>query len=122
MGRDFKKIKVWQIADKLTQDIYRITRGFPAEERYGITSQLRRAALSVPTNVAEGCERKTIKEYLQFLYVARGSLSETEYLLYISNKLHFLSDKEYQELEADRIECIKTLSGLIAFITNDRKV
>jgi len=122
MGRDFKKIKVWQIADKLTQNIYRITRDYPVEERYGITSQLRRAALSVPTNMAEGCERKSNKEYLQFLYIARGSLSETEYLLYISNKLNYLSDEEYKELEADRIECIKTLSGLISFITNDRKV
>ena len=122
MGRDFKKIKVWQIADKLTQNIYRMTRDFPVEERYGITSQLRRAALSVPTNVAEGCERKTNKEYLQFLYIARGSLSETEYLLYISNKLNYLSDEAYKALEADRIECIKTLSGLISFITNDRKL
>ena len=120
MGRDFKKIKVWQIADKLTQDIYRVTQNFPAEEKYGVTSQLRRAALSVPTNVAEGCVRKSLKEYLQFLYIAKGSLSETEYLLHISNKLNYLADNEYKELESDRVECIKTLNGLINFITNDR--
>ena len=76
MGRDFKRIKVWQLADELVLNVYQATKTFPKEELYGIVSQLRRTAVSIPTNVAEGSPRKSNKEYLQFLYIAKGSLEK----------------------------------------------
>lgn len=84
MGRDFKKIKAWQYADDLAVLVYSKTKSFPREELYGITSQLRRAAVSVPTNIAEGASREHKKEYVHFLYIARGSIAETEYLLHLA--------------------------------------
>ncbi len=84
MGRDFKNIKAWQYADDLAVLAYSKTRSFPKEELYGITSQLRRAVVSVPANIAEGANREHKKEYLHFLYIARGSMAETEYLLHLS--------------------------------------
>ena len=122
MGRNFKKIKAWQIADKLALDIYKVTKKFPVEERYGIVSQVRRAAVSIPTNIAEGSARNSVKEYLQFLYISKGSLIEVEYLLYLSKNLRYLSMEEYQSIEQSRVECIKTLSGLIGFIVNNPKI
>ncbi len=82
MSRDFKNIKAWQYADDLAVSVYSKTKSFPREELYGITSQLRRAVVSVPTNIAEGASREHKREYLHFLYIARGSIAETEYLLY----------------------------------------
>ena len=116
MGRDFKNIKAWQFADKLVIDIYKISKNFPREELYGIVSQIRRAAVSVPTNIAEGSARNSIKEYLQFLYIARASLIEVEYLLHLSKNLEYLSEEDYVVVEQLRVEAIKTLQGLIAFI------
>lgn len=120
MGRDFKKIRVWQLADQLVLNVYRVTKVFPKEELYGIISQLRRAAVSVPTNIAEGSARNSKKEYLQFLYIAKGSLAETEYLLYLSCKLNYLAQTEFERIEKIRIECIKTLYGLISFMKNEK--
>ena len=75
--RDYKKIKAWMLADDLAVDIYKISRNFPREELYAMTSQIRRAAYSVPANIAEGAGRRTIKDYLHFLDIAKGSLNET---------------------------------------------
>ncbi len=84
MGRDFKKILTWQRADDLVVRIYEITQNFPKEELYGLTSQLRRAAVSVPANIVEGSSRGHKREYLQFLYIAKSSLAEVEYYLHLS--------------------------------------
>ena len=99
MPRDFAKIKAWKHADDLCVAIYKLTRQFPKEELYGIVSQIRRAAVSIPTNIAEGSARKSAKEYINFLYVAKGSLAETEYLLYLSNRLDYLTKEEFEEVE-----------------------
>jgi len=117
MQRNYKNIKAWQLADRLTGDIYRATRDFPKEEIYGITSQLRRAAVSVPCNIVEGATRNHDKEYLQFLYIAKGSLSETEYLLYLSNSLGFLKADQYKILDEICQECARTLYGLILAVS-----
>jgi len=119
MGRNFKNIKAWQYADDLAVLVYSKTNSFPREELYGITSQLRRAAVSVPTNVAEGASREHKKEYLNFLYIARGSMAETEYLLHLSRRLGYLQDDEYKKLEGLRKEAAKTLHGLITAVKKD---
>jgi four helix bundle protein len=88
--KDFRKLDVWAKAHALTLAIYRVTAGFPTEERYGLTSQLRRAALSIPTNITEGCGRNTDAEFNRFLEIAMGSASETEYLLLLSFDLKYI--------------------------------
>lgn len=113
MARDFKNIKAWQYADDLSVLVYSKTKTFPKEEIYGITSQLRRAAVSVATNVAEGASREHKREYLNFLYIARGSIAEIEYLLHLSERVGYLDNDSYQKLESLRIKTAKTLYGLI---------
>ena len=119
MGRNFRNIKAWQYADNLAVLVYSKTKSFPREERYGITSQLRRASVSVATNIAEGANREHNKEYLNFLYIARGSMAETEYLLHLSKRLGYLQDDEYKKLEDLRKEAAKTLYGLITAVKED---
>jgi len=102
--RGYKKIIVWQKADDLAYKIYIATKAFPKEELYGITSQLRRAALSVPVNLVEGSGRQGKAELRQFANIALGSLAETEYLLDFSLKLGCLKQKEYEVLQNLRDE------------------
>jgi four helix bundle protein len=85
--RDYTKIEAWRLADDLTVVVYERTRSFPREEIYGLTSQLRRAAYSVPANIVEGASRESKKDYLHFLYIARGSLSETQYFIHLARQL-----------------------------------
>ena len=98
--RNFRNIKAWQFADQLVLEIYTKTRTFPKEELYGLVSQIRRAAVSIPTNIAEGASRSHIKEYLHFLFIARGSMAELEYLLNLSHRLNFLTKLDFLKLEA----------------------
>ena len=86
----FTDLLVWQRSHKLVLEVYRLTVGYPPDERFGLVSQLRRAAASVPTNIAEGSKRQSSPEYARFLNVAEGSLAETEYLLMLSKDLGFL--------------------------------
>jgi len=95
----YKKLTVWQKADELAYQLYMATAGFPKEEAYGITSQLRRAALSVPTNIVEGYGRQSRKELKQFANIALGSLAETKYLLDFSFRLKYLPAKEHEKLQ-----------------------
>ncbi|OHB73947.1 MAG: four helix bundle protein [Planctomycetes bacterium RBG_16_55_9] len=119
MVRNFNNIKAWQHADDLAVLVYSKTKPFPKEELYGITSQLRRAAVSVPTNIAEGASREHKKEYLHFLQIARGSLAETEYLLHFAHRLGYLQNAEYKELGNLRNETAKTLYGLIKTVKRE---
>jgi len=119
MGRNFNNIKAWQHADDLAASVYSKTKSFPREEMYGLTSQLRRAAVSVPTNIAEGASRKHKKEYLHFLSTARGSIAEVEYLLHLSRRVEYLGENDYKQLEALRAETARTLQGLMTFIENE---
>ena len=111
--RNYKNIKAYKLADKMVMGIYKETKIFPKEELYGLTSQLRRAAVSVTTNIAEGASRKHKKDYLHFLYISRGSVAETEYLLHLANSLGYLDNKRFEKLDALREETAKTLFGLI---------
>ncbi|MFH2138109.1 MAG: four helix bundle protein [Candidatus Omnitrophota bacterium] len=120
MRRNFRNIKAWQRSDDMVMLVYKKSRSFPREELYGLTSQLRRAALSVPTNIAEGASRDFQKEYLQFLNIASGSISEVEYLLHVSKRLNYLNEKDYFEIEIARKEAAKLLHGLIVSVKNDK--
>ena len=100
----YKKLIVWEKADRLAKEIYIRTRSFPREELYGLTSQIRRAGLSVPTNIVEGYARKSKKEFQQFLNISLGSLAETEYLLKFAFDLNFFDQSDYDSLEGLRQE------------------
>ncbi len=94
----FTDLKVWQQSHALTLGVYRETKGFPSEEKFGLISQLRRAASSVPTNIAEGSKRRGGQDYARFLNVAEGSLAETEYLLMLGRDLGYVTKDKAQEL------------------------
>jgi four helix bundle protein len=79
--RDYKKYNIWQLGHEITLDIYELSKGLPTEERFEITSQIKRASYSIPSNIAEGCGRETDKEFKHFLVIARGSATELEYFL-----------------------------------------
>ena len=104
MERDidrWRKLEVWQIADDFTYDVYQVTRGFPQKELYGITSHLRRAAISVPTNIVEGYSRRRDRELTRFLEISLGSLGESKYLVHFSNRLGYLDESDYQRLSEE---------------------
>lgn len=105
--RNFKKYDIWQLSHKLTLDIYDITSAFPKEELYGLTSQIRRACSSIPTNISEGCGRNSEKEFNQFLNIALGSANETEYLIILSKDLNYISSEKFNELE-NQVNIIKS--------------
>lgn len=110
--RDYTKIDAWRLADDLTVAVYERTRAFPREELYGLTSQLRRAASSVPANIVEGSARDTKRDYLHFLYIARASLSETQYFLHLSCRLGYLDPHAAAALQADTKQVFACLHGL----------
>ncbi|MCB0190339.1 MAG: four helix bundle protein [Anaerolineae bacterium] len=109
----YKELKVWQRTVDLVAEIYRMTRTFPDEERYTLTSQMRRAAISIPSNIAEGWGRGTTKEYVHFLRIARGSLMELETQLIISEKLKYLSADTINLLIKEIQEIGRMLNGLM---------
>jgi len=94
----WENLEVWKLADELALRVYLLTKGFPKDELYGITSQLRRAALSVPTNIVEGYSRKGDKELTRFVNISLGSLAETKYLVKFAKKLGLLNEKDYEKL------------------------
>lgn len=96
--RNFKKYDIWNLSHQLTLDVYAVTSNFPKDEMYGITSQIRRSSLSIPTNISEGCGRESDSEFNRFLSIALGSASETEYLLLLSKDLKLIKDDLYTEL------------------------
>ena len=105
--RDFKKYDIWQLSHNFTLKIYNITLIFPKDEIYGITSQIKRSASSIPTNISEGCGRNSDKEFNQFLNIALGSACETEYLLILSKDLNYIDIETFLEFEKN-INLIKS--------------
>ena len=111
--RDHTELRAFELADEVAVLLYRVTARFPKEELYGLTSQMRRAAISIPSNIVEGCARDTQADYLRFLYIAFGSLRELHYQLDLSKRLGFLRDEDSSLIEPKIIETEKVLNGLI---------
>ncbi len=113
MDKPHKKLKAWQLAMDIAVDIYRSSENFPSEERFGLTSQMRRSAVSVPSNLAEGAARQTKKEFTNFLHIAQGSLSELDTQLELAKRLEYIDQNSWKALDDKLIEEDKVISGLI---------
>lgn len=111
--KDFRELRVWQKAHSLTLHVYNVTKKFPKEEMYGLTSQMRRASSSIAANIAEGCGRKTDADFCRFLIVALGSGTELEYHILLSHDLKLLTDVEYESLQQELTEIKKMLNAFI---------
>ncbi len=111
--KDFKKLIVWQKSHHLVLDIYKLTNSFPKEEVYGLTSQIRRSAASIPINIAEGSGRKTDGDFSRFLTISAGSASELSYQILLSFELGYLSLENYTYLNSNLTEIMKILNVLI---------
>ena len=111
--KDFRSLKVWEKAHLLTLKIYKVTEEFPREELYGLTSQIRRACVSIPTNIAEGCVRSSDADFSRFLYIAVGSTSELEYLILLSMDLKIIKSELHLELNNEINEIKKMLISMI---------
>lgn len=111
----YKKLNLFQKADELAILTYKYTRDFPKEEIFGLVSQMRRAAVSVPANIVEGYSRNNKRERLQFYYIARGSLTELEYYIDLSYKLGYINDEKYKVISLKRSEVGKLLNGFINY-------
>jgi four helix bundle protein len=111
--RDFRDVDVWKKSHLLALDAYEITRPFPREEQFGITSQIRRAASSVPANIAEGCGTDTDLEFARFLIMAMRSATETEYHLLLAKDLGYIDEKQYRAIERKVIEVKRMLASFI---------
>ena len=111
--RAFRELKVWQKGHELTLDIYRAVRTFPKDEMYGLTSQLRRSAVSVPANIAEGCARGSEAELRHFLQIAMGSASEVEYYVLLAHELGYLGESQYETLSSRVTEVKRMLTSFV---------
>lgn len=116
--KDFREMKVWHKAHELVLHVYKISSQFPADEKFGLTSQIRRAAVSIPTNIAEGCGRNSDPDFARFLEIAYGSANEVDYLLTLSKDLYVLENQNYQSINAELAEIKKMLSTLVRKIRN----
>ena len=119
--KDFKKIKVWQKAHKLTLDTYKETKKYPKDELYGLGSQMRRASRSIATNIAEGCGRNYIGDYIWHVSIASGSCNEMEFFLDLSYDLGYLNKEEHNELYDEQNRICKMLSKLRSSLESIRK-
>ena len=117
--RDYTKILAWQKADDFTVAVYEATGAFPKSEVYALTSQLRRAAYSVPANIVEGASRHSKKDYLNFLYIARGSLHEAHYFIHLAHRLGYLEHPIEARLLDQAEETSRTLTGLIRAVEKE---
>jgi len=113
-----KELDVWIDSMELVVKIYQVTKGFPKEEMYGLTSQIRRSAVSVPANISEGSARNYSREFIRFLRIAQASLSETETLLQIGHRLNYMDKETFQTIQGKICKINAQLSGLIRSISN----
>ena len=118
--KDFHELKVWQKAHQLTLVVYQITSGFPRDELYGMTSQLRRCSSSIPANLAEGCGRSGDAELARFCSIAMGSASELEYHLLLACDLKMIPAEDYERVQAQVTEVKRMLAGFIVKLTAER--
>ena len=120
MLKNYRDLKAWQKSYRLCLDLYRITKEFPKEERYGLTAQIRRAAVSIPSNIAEGYGRKTTADYLRSLYIAYGSVCELETQVLLSGDLNYVNKENLKALKDDTEEVERILKALIKSLENKR--
>lgn len=120
MARDHRNLQAFKLADELALTVYQHTIGFPTEERYGLCSQIRRAAVSVPTNIVEGCARETDADYRRFLVMAFGSLREVGYLIDLSCRLGYINDTVAAQLHEQYDHAARVLSNLIKHMKTDK--
>ena len=113
MSRDHRRLRVFQSADSAVGAVYRISQGFPVCERYGLQAQLRRAAVSVPCNIVEGCARRSPLEYLNFLNMATGSAAETAYLIDLAHRLGFVTAADHEPVAARYADIVSGLKSLV---------
>ena len=118
--KDFRNLNVWQKSHLFVLDIYEVTTKFPKEEKFGLTSQIRRAGVSIPANIAEGCGRRSDAELSHFLQIAIGSASEIEYHLMLTRDLNLLNKSDYTRLESQVIEIKRMLASFIKRLNADR--
>jgi len=111
--QDFRKLQVWRRSHQFVLHVYQISRQLPADERFGLSSQIRRAASSIPANIAEGCGRRGRTELCQFLHVSMGSASELEYFLLLARDLQMIDVARHRKAEAELIEIKSMLAGLL---------
>lgn len=112
---NYTDLDVWKNSRELVQLVYQLTKCFPQEELYGLTNQIRRCAVSVPSNIAEGCGRQSNKETIHFLYIAKGSLQEVETQLYLSFDLEYISEDDLKDILEKVILNKKLLNGFINY-------
>jgi len=120
--QNYKELKVWGKAHSLVLEIYKVTRAFPKEETYGLISQIRRASYSIPSNIAEGCGKKTQLDLANFLQIALGSANETEYFLLLSKDLNYIEREVHSVLEKDVNEVKAMLIALIAKVRSSSSI
>lgn len=118
--RDFHSLEIWNKSHMLTLDIYRVTENFPKNEIYALTSQVRRAAYSIPMNIAEGCGRKSEAEFCQILNVSSGSASELEYQLLLAHDLGYLEKESFEKLSADVVSIRKMVQAFAAHVASPK--
>jgi four helix bundle protein len=119
MRRDHRKLQVFELADELVFEVYRCTKDFPLEERFGLQSQIRRAAVSVPTNIVEGCSRRSTKDYIHFMNLSLGSASEVRYLLGLAHRLGFVEVSDLEKLEPRYDQLVRSLHNLIQSLESE---
>jgi len=121
MVREFKKLNVWRRAIELGKAVYEVVDKFPRKEDYELSSQLRRAVVSISSNIAEGCGRYTNKDTIRFLYISMGSIKEVESQLFIAKEFGYLGEEDLSNLEKELDEVSKLLMGFIGYISNYEK-
>lgn len=120
--KDYRKIRAWEKSHELVLEVYAITERFPSKEQYGLVSQLRRAAVSIPTNIAEGYGRTTDIEIARFMDISLGSVNEVEYLLYLSADLNYIKKEMAGTLFERIIEIRKMLTAFVKTLRNSKKL
>lgn len=118
---NYKNYKVWEKSHELVLNVYGLTNSFPKSEQYNLISQMNRASVSIPTNIAEGCGRETQKEFIRFLYFASGSAHELDYLLLLASDLGYIESETSKKIISEIDEIKKMLSSLINTIKSSLK-
>ena len=118
---EYRDLDVWMEARKLVSSLYRLTKSFPKDEQYGLTSQMRRCSISISSNIAEGCGRRTSSDTIQFLHIARGSLYELETQLFLSLDQSYIDEKEMESQLNQIVLCKKLLNGFINYHKNNKQ-